>query len=214
MQRVYVFVESLRARCSFRRWRSDREKRDKSQWIKVCFIFRESIVDPKIQTRRFLRWLTDCQRGWRKSFAVVGVFRAHGDAHDVWIDPTNTQVVFVGATAECGHLQWRQQMVEGNNLPVSQFYHVSMDNDPYRGYGGLQDNSSWVGGASSGGITNSGKTYGAMVSGCSQIPQIRITFMPNTKAARSAAIEDIRRATSSRDQTTTLGSTEHNCPAE
>ena len=32
---------------------------------------------------------------------------------------------------------------KGENLPVSQFYHVSVDdNDPYRVYGGLQDNSS------------------------------------------------------------------------
>jgi photosystem II stability/assembly factor-like uncharacterized protein len=43
------------------------------------------------------------------------------------------------------------------NLPVSQFYHVSTDNaDPYHVYGGLQDNSSWVGDSSyPGGVTNS-----------------------------------------------------------
>ena len=36
-----------------------------------------------------------------------------------------------------------------STLPVSQFYHVSVDNaDPYRVYGGLQDNSSWVGDSS------------------------------------------------------------------
>jgi hypothetical protein len=42
------------------------------------------------------------------------------------------------------------------NLPVSQFYHVSIDNkDPYQVYGGLQDNSSWVGDSYyPGGITN------------------------------------------------------------
>ena len=35
---------------------------------------------------------------------------------------------------------------KGNNLPISQFYHVSVDaEDPYQVYGGLQDNSSWVG---------------------------------------------------------------------
>jgi photosystem II stability/assembly factor-like uncharacterized protein len=39
---------------------------------------------------------------------------------------------------------------------VSQFYHVSIDNkDPYQVYGGLQDNSSWVGDSSyPGGITS------------------------------------------------------------
>ncbi|HEY5447029.1 MAG TPA: hypothetical protein VIJ87_21700, partial [Pyrinomonadaceae bacterium] len=43
------------------------------------------------------------------------------------------------------------------NLPVSQFYHVSVDMDtPYHVYGGLQDNSSWIGDSSyPGGITNS-----------------------------------------------------------
>jgi hypothetical protein len=35
---------------------------------------------------------------------------------------------------------------KGENLPISQFYHVSLDMDrPYKVYGGLQDNSSWVG---------------------------------------------------------------------
>ncbi|PYJ20508.1 MAG: sialidase, partial [Verrucomicrobia bacterium] len=45
---------------------------------------------------------------------------------------------------------------KGENLPVSQFYHVSLDeNDPYRVYGGLQDNSSFVGESQyPGGITN------------------------------------------------------------
>ncbi len=40
--------------------------------------------------------------------------------------------------------------------PVSQFYHVSVDDkDPYQVYGGLQDNSSWVGQSQyPGGITN------------------------------------------------------------
>ena len=43
------------------------------------------------------------------------------------------------------------------NLPVSQFYHVSVDKaEPYHVYGGLQDNSSWVGDSSyPGGVTNS-----------------------------------------------------------
>ena len=45
---------------------------------------------------------------------------------------------------------------KAENLPVSQFYHVSVDDkDPYRVYGGLQDNSSFVGESQyPGGITN------------------------------------------------------------
>src|SRR5678815_4113177 len=47
---------------------------------------------------------------------------------------------------------WKAQ-----NLPVSQFYHVSVDMaTPYNVYGGLQDNSSWVGESQfPGGIANS-----------------------------------------------------------
>ena len=42
------------------------------------------------------------------------------------------------------------------NLPIGQYYHVSVDGeDPYRVYGGLQDNSSWVGDSSyPGGVSN------------------------------------------------------------
>ena len=45
----------------------------------------------------------------------------------------------------------------GTNLPISQFYHVSVDmHDPYHVFGGLQDNSVWMGDSQyPGGITNS-----------------------------------------------------------
>jgi hypothetical protein len=51
-----------------------------------------------------------------------------------------------------GGTRWEHLM----NLPVSQFYHVSVDNaEPYHVYGGLQDNSCWVGDSSyPGGVSN------------------------------------------------------------
>src|SRR5437870_6348107 len=160
-KRVYAFVESTDSALfvsddSGSTW----DKRDKSQWmVWRPFYFANLIVDPKNPDRLFK---TDgsliVSDDGGKSFAVVGGFQgAHGDAHDVWIDPTNTQVVFVGDDGGMwysynGGSKWWK----GENLPVSQFYHVSVDdNDPYRVYGGLQDNSSWVGDSQyPGGITN------------------------------------------------------------
>src|SRR5260370_14478731 len=107
------------------------------------------IVDPKNPERVFK---TDgaliVSEDAGKSFATVGGFQGtHGDAHDVWIDPTNTQVVFVGDDGgmwysyNSGSKWWK-----GENLPVSQFYHVSVDDqDPYHVYGGLSDKRCWGG---------------------------------------------------------------------
>jgi len=160
-KRVYAFVESPESALFVSddggvTW----DKRDKSQWmVWRAFYFANLIVDPKNPDRVFKPdgALIVSDDGGR-SFAVVGGFQGtHGDAHDVWIDPTNTQVVFVGDDGGMwysynGGSKWWK----GNNLPVSQFYHVSLDdNDPYRVYGGLQDNSSWVGESQyPGGITN------------------------------------------------------------
>ena len=136
------------------------DKRDKSQWmVWRPFYFANLIVDPKNPDRLFKPdgSLIVSEDGG-KSFSVVGGFQgAHGDAHDVWIDPTNSQVVF---SADDGGMWYSynggSKWWKGENLPVSQFYHVSVDEkDPYQVYGGLQDNSSWVGDSQyPGGITN------------------------------------------------------------
>jgi photosystem II stability/assembly factor-like uncharacterized protein len=71
----------------------------------------------------------------------------HPDFHDYWFDPNNSNVIYVGTDGGVyrswdGGNVW--EMVK--NLPVSQFYHVSFDNQtPYKVYGGLQDNGSWTG---------------------------------------------------------------------
>ena len=122
------------------------------------FYFGNLIVDPKDENKIFkpdliLLYSTD----GGKTFNVVSG-GAHGDFHDVWINPRNPNVVIAGDDgglwrSEDGGTRWKHQM----NLPISQFYHVSTDNsDPYHVYGGLQDNSAWVGDSSyPGGVTNS-----------------------------------------------------------
>jgi photosystem II stability/assembly factor-like uncharacterized protein len=122
------------------------------------FYFGNLIVDPKNENKVFkgdLILLLSDDGG--KSFQSTAN-SAHGDHHDVWISPDNPNLVF---DADDGGL-WRSQdggsgWEHMDNLPVSQFYHVSVDDaDPYHVYGGLQDNSSWVGDSSyPGGVTNS-----------------------------------------------------------
>lgn len=157
---VYAFVESTDSAL----FRSDDggqtwNERDKSQMmVWRPFYFARLIVDPKNPDRVFkpdLNLVQSVDGG--KSFSPSGG-GTHGDHHVLWIDPTDTQHVFTGddgglwQSFDGGNKWWKQ-----NNLPISQFYHVSVDDaDPFHVYGGLQDNSSWVGdSAFPGGIANS-----------------------------------------------------------
>ncbi len=81
----------------------------------------------------------------------------HPDHQAIWINPDNANEVVIGTDG--GVYVSRDQARTFRfvaNLPVSTFYRVSVDNQvPYRVYGGLQDNGSWVGPSSSpGGIGN------------------------------------------------------------
>jgi len=121
------------------------------------FYFANLIVDPKDENKIYKTGgsFIASNDGGRSFSNVSG--GAHGDFHDVWINPDNTDQLIVGDDGglwysdDGGNRYWK-----GNNLPVSQFYHVSVDMDmPYHVYGGLQDNSSWIGdSAYPGGVTN------------------------------------------------------------
>ncbi|MEJ8566728.1 WD40/YVTN/BNR-like repeat-containing protein [Elongatibacter sediminis] len=71
----------------------------------------------------------------------------HIDNHALWINPGDANHLILGndgglaITRDQGET-WRFV----RNLPLSQFYHVAVDDeDPYHIYGGLQDNGSWRG---------------------------------------------------------------------
>ena len=83
----------------------------------------------------------------------------HADHHALWINPENTSQMYLGTDGGV-----YMSVDKGNNwqfircLPVSQFYHVDVDNQKpfYRVYGGLQDNGSWMAPSQSpGGVENS-----------------------------------------------------------
>jgi photosystem II stability/assembly factor-like uncharacterized protein len=145
---VYAFIESK----SSALYRSDDggatwKGLDRSQqMVWRPFYFARLVVDPKNPNRLYktdLDLIVSTDGG--RSFSSSGG-GAHGDWHDLWIDPDNTNHVIGGddgglwTSWDGGNRWWKSE-----NLPISQFYHVSVDDkDPYRVYGGLQDNGSWT----------------------------------------------------------------------
>ncbi|AMQ56215.1 WD40/YVTN/BNR-like repeat-containing protein [Algoriphagus sanaruensis] len=79
-----------------------------------------------------------------KSFEDVD--GAHGDYHDLWINPKNPNNMILaddggGSISFNGGKTWSVQ----SNMPTAQFYRINVDNQfPYRIYGGQQDNTSVV----------------------------------------------------------------------
>jgi photosystem II stability/assembly factor-like uncharacterized protein len=74
----------------------------------------------------------------------VGV---HADHHALWIDPNDGEHLYLAGDAGIyetydGGVNFRKV----NNFVTGQFYAVGVDmRDPYRVYGGMQDNHSWMG---------------------------------------------------------------------
>ncbi len=157
---IYAMIESTRSAL----FRSDDggktwEERDRSNWmVWRPFYFANLIVDPRNENKVYKPDLTlIMSEDGGKSFSGIGN-GAHGDFHVVWVNPENTDHLIAGDDGgvwysyDGGNTWWK-----GNNLPISQFYHVSVDDaDPYHVFGGLQDNSAWMGDSQyPGGISNS-----------------------------------------------------------
>ncbi|MFP5330440.1 MAG: WD40/YVTN/BNR-like repeat-containing protein [Alphaproteobacteria bacterium] len=158
-KRIYAFIENVRPALFVsddggKTW----EERDRSQgMVWRPFYFARIVVDPKDKDRLFkMGYMIIVSEDGGKSFAETGG-GSHADWHDLWINPNNTKHMIGGddggmwTSYDGGNRWWKS-----NNLPISQFYHVSVDDkDPYQVYGGLQDNSTWVGDSEyPGGITN------------------------------------------------------------
>ena len=82
-----------------------------------------------------------------KTFTADGGRNVHADHHALWIDPRDGRHMVLGTDG--GFYATWDRMTHWehlNNLAIAQFYHVALDNrQPYRAYGGLQDNGSWGG---------------------------------------------------------------------
>ena len=118
------------------------------------FYFSRIVVDPKnpdVVVKGGLQG--SISRDGGKTFKSPG--NMHADIHDIAFDIHDSDIMYFGTDGGV-YRSWNGsttlEIVE--NLPVSQFYHISLDDAvPYNIYGGLQDNGTWFGpSASDGGI--------------------------------------------------------------
>ena len=118
------------------------------------FYFSRIVVHPKDPNILYKAGLSGSKsRDGGKTFENMGSM--HSDIHDIAMDANDPDKVFVatdGGLYRSMNGGSSLEIIE--NLPLSQFYHVSIDNrNPYYVYGGLQDNNSWFGpSASPGGV--------------------------------------------------------------
>ena len=69
---------------------------------------------------------------------------AHGDTHDLWINPKNSKnMVLADDGGAAVSFDYGKTWSTQSNMPTAQFYRISVDNlFPYNIYGGQQDNAS------------------------------------------------------------------------
>jgi len=117
------------------------------------FYYSEIYVDPQNENRVYsiYTYVNVSEDGGKSFSQLMPAYDAnngvHPDHHAWWIHPTNGNFMIDGNDGgmnitKDGGKSWRFI----GNLPVAQFYHISVDNEiPYNVYGGMQDNGSWRG---------------------------------------------------------------------
>ena len=110
------------------------------------FYFSRITIDPKNPDIVYKGGLNgSISRDGGKTFRNLGAM--HSDIHDILVDPIDTNRIYV-ATDGGMYRSWNNGSTLDivKNLPISQYYHITLDNEePYNIYGGLQDNGSWYG---------------------------------------------------------------------
>lgn len=121
------------------------------------FYFSRISVDPRDENVVVKAGLFgSISRDGGKTFKGMG--NMHSDIHDIVFSIKDSDIMYVGTDGGV-YRTWdggsTMEIVE--NLPLSQFYHISVDDaEPYNVYGGLQDNGSWYGPSSNTGGVRAG----------------------------------------------------------
>ncbi|MBU7578796.1 MAG: hypothetical protein KAF40_12110 [Flavihumibacter sp.] len=112
------------------------------------FYFSTLVIDPKDPKRVYrpaFSFSYSDDGGYSFAEASGDGGWVHSDHHALWINPNNTNQLYLGTDGGVYiSLDRGVTWIFVSNLPVGQFYHVAVDNrEPYNIYGGLQDNGSW-----------------------------------------------------------------------
>ncbi|WP_339608757.1 hypothetical protein [uncultured Roseivirga sp.] len=163
--RVYAYVES-KSNAIFRsddggfNWQQVSKDGDRNIGGRP-FYYADIYVDPINENRIYSihSTVTVSEDGGKTWSSFVSGGRVHTDHHAWWIHPEDPSYILDGHDGGLTYTRDRGKnwhFVE--SLPLTQFYHVRVDNDiPYNIYGGAQDNGSWRGPSQSwfrGGIRN------------------------------------------------------------
>ena len=113
------------------------------------FYYSEIYVDPFRENTVYSLWtlVTKSDDGGRSWKTVAPYSDIHPDHHALWLSSKTPDYLIEGNDgglniSHDGGESWRF----AENLPLAQFYHISVDNQlPYNVYGGMQDNGSWKG---------------------------------------------------------------------
>lgn len=133
---------------------------DQSQWVRthseamedVCYTYGYYFglieVDPTNADQLYIAGVPLIQsEDGGETWSSIGAPNVHVDHHHLWIDPANPDHLINGNDGGI-NISWDRgaNWVKCNSPEVGQFYAVEVDNaEPYRIYGGLQDNGTWRG---------------------------------------------------------------------
>ena len=133
---------------------------DRAQWVRthsealedVCYTYGYYFglieVDPADADRLYIAGVPLIQsEDGGETWSSIGAPNVHVDHHHLWIDPANPDHLINGNDGGI-NISWDrgENWVKCNSPEVGQFYAVEVDNaEPYRIYGGLQDNGTWRG---------------------------------------------------------------------
>jgi photosystem II stability/assembly factor-like uncharacterized protein len=111
--------------------------------------YNELVCDPKNVNRVYSpETVSQVTNDGGKTWSAVGNNNRHVDDHAIWIDPGNTDHLYIGGDGGIYETyDGGKNYIFKSNLPVTQFYRVNTDNALpfYNIYGGTQDNNSFGG---------------------------------------------------------------------